>query len=196
MVSLLLLGIAGPVAGQKLSLAPQIGFYIPTALLSETVTGGITTELEGGPSFGAQLGLWFGSRFGITATGSYIPTTFKATLGSQGVTTQDTKLFLGSGQVVLFLLPRSAAVTAFLNGGVGVISRGGVAFTSQSDNTNVTGVLGAGAVFNLGGISLTAGADLFAYSAGYQGAIQTSSETTKQKDVQIKLGLGIPFGGR
>ena len=97
--------------------------------------------------------------------------------------------------MVLFLLPRTFPVTAFLNGGVGVISRGGVAFANQSDKADVAGVFGAGAAFNLGGISLTAGADLFNYSAGYQGGTQTS-ETITQRDVQLKLGLGIPFGGR
>ncbi|MEK6688616.1 MAG: hypothetical protein AABZ01_09190, partial [Gemmatimonadota bacterium] len=57
MVPLVLLATASPVAGQKLSLAPQIGFYIPTELLSQAATGGTITELEGGPSFGGQLGL-------------------------------------------------------------------------------------------------------------------------------------------
>ena len=195
MVPLILLAIASPVAGQKLSLAPQIGFYIPTELLSQAATGGTITELEGGPTFGGQLGLWFGSRLGITAAGSYVPTTFKVTQGNQSVTSEDAKLFLGSGQVVLFLLPRSLPLTAFLNGGVGVISRGGVAFTNQSDKTDVAGVFGAGAALNLGGISLTAGADLFNYTAASKGGTQTS-ETIKQRDIQIKLGLGIPFGGR
>ena len=93
MVPLVLLATARPIAGQKSSLAPQIGVYIPTELLSQAATGGTITELEGGPSFGGQLGLWFGSRLRITATGSYVPTTFKVTQGNQSVTSEDPSSF-------------------------------------------------------------------------------------------------------
>src|SRR5512143_1673750 len=78
-----------PAAAQHLSLTPQIGFYIPTRNLPELATGGEFTEIEAGPSFGGRLGLWFGSRFGIEATGAYIPTTYKLTQGSSNPTSQD-----------------------------------------------------------------------------------------------------------
>lgn len=196
MAPLALVAFAGPAAAQSLSLAPQIGFYIPTEVVSQAATGGAFTELEGGLSFGARLGVRFGKRLGIHATGAYVPTTFKLAQGSQNVTSEDAKLFLGSGQVVFFLLPPSSFLSLFVNGGVGVVSRGGVAFTSQAKKTNVAGVFGAGAGVRLGGLSVNAGADLFSYSAAYQGSTQLTSETISQRDIQVKLGLGIPFGGR
>jgi len=186
-------GMTGIAAGQGLSFAPQIGFYIPTQNLYE-LAGGDAYKLEAGPSFGARLGYWFGNRFGIEATGAYIPTTFVLASGSSTVQSQDAKLFNGSGQAVFYLLPRTSPLSLYLSGGVGVVSRGGVAFTDDAETTDVTGVVGAGAGISLGGMALTVGADLFAYSAAYAGSAQTSESLT-QRDVQLKLGLGIPFGG-
>lgn len=184
---------AAPLTAQGFSVSPQIGFYIPTQNLYE-LANGETYKLEAGPSFGARLGYWFGSRFGIEASGAYIPTTFAFTSAGSQVTSQDAKLFNGSGQAVLYILPRTSPLSLYLSGGVGVVSRGGVAFTDDAESTDVTGVIGAGAGISLGGMALTIGADLFAYNAAYAGSAQTS-ETFQQRDLQLKLGLGIPFGG-
>lgn len=178
---------------QRLSFAPQVGFYIPTQKLSELATTGDVSELEAGPSFGARLGLRFGSRLGIAATGAFIPTTFSLG-GDNTVTKNDAKLFMGSGQLVFFLLPPRSLLSLFLSGGVGVVSRGGAAFTNGSKKTDVSGVFGAGAGINLGLFAVTVGADLFAYSAEPEGSTQTSGKLN-QRDIHLKLGLGIPFGG-
>lgn len=181
---------------QKFSFAPQIGFYIPTEQLVQGVQGeGFdAAELEAGPSFGARLGLWFGDRFGIDVSGNYVPTTFKFTDDGSNVASQDAKLFNGAAQAVFFILPRTSPIALYLNGGVGVVSRGGVAFTNAANKTDVAGVFGGGAGIRLGGLALTVGADLFAYTAKVEQGVTTES-SFKQKDVQLKLGLGIPFGG-
>ncbi|HEV8598195.1 MAG TPA: hypothetical protein VGQ69_02435 [Gemmatimonadales bacterium] len=94
---------------------------------------------------------------------------------------------------MLFLLPRTSFFTLFLNGGVGVISHGGVAFTGASDKNDLSGVFGGGAAIQLGGLALTAGAELFNYSST---ALSTQTgEAQKQRDIHLKLGFGIPFGG-
>ncbi len=190
--------LAVPARAQSLSLAPQIGIYIPTDNLYKLASGGASSsdfKLEAGPSFGARLGLWFGSRFGIEASGNYIPTTFQLTpaTGSSPVK-QDAKLFLGSGEAVLFLLPRTGLLSLFINGGVGVISRGGVAFTSDAKTSDVGAIFGGGAGLHLGPIMLTAGVDLLTYTAQYQGTQPTSQEL-KQHDLNVKVGFGLPFGG-
>ena len=115
-----------PVAAQHLSLTPHIGFYIPTEQLAQLATGGTKDDfkLEAGPSFGARLGLWFGNRFGVEVGGSYVPTTFQLTGNTGGqIEKKDAKLFLGSAQGVLFLIPRTSFFTLYLSGGVGVVSR-------------------------------------------------------------------------
>jgi hypothetical protein len=84
-------------------------------------------------------------------------------------------------------------LSVFVNGGAGVVSRGGVAFTDNADRTDVTGVVGGGATLRLGGMSVTAAADVYSYTAEYTGTTAVSSEL-KQLDIQLRLGLGL-FGG-
>jgi hypothetical protein len=181
-------------AAQHLSLRPQIGIYVPTKDLIAVSQTGEVGKLKAGPSFGAALGLRFGSHFGIEATGAYVPTTFSLESGNS-VQKQDAKLFLGEALAVLYVLPRTSILNLYLSGGVGVISHGGVAFTSQAKTTDVSGVGGAGAIIPLGGIMLTAGVDAFRYDASYAGSQQNASEL-KQLDLQLKLGLGFGVGGK
>ncbi len=187
--------LAVPAAAQKVRLTPHIGFYIPTERLYDLASGsqGDDFQLEAGPSFGARLGMWFGNRFGMEVGGSYVPTTFLLGGGGSPVS-QDAKLFIGSAQMVLFLLPPSGPLSVFLTGGLAAVSRGGVAFTNETTTTNLGGVFGAGAGLNLGPISLTAGADLVTYKADYRGSYATTQQLS-QKDINLKLGFGIPFGG-
>ena len=96
---------------------------------------------------------------------------------------------------MLHLLPIASPISLSLNGGVGVISRGGVAFTSDAKTSDLAGVLGAGAGIRLGGIALMSGVDLFRYSASYSGTQQTAADV-KQLDVQVRLGFGVPLGAR
>ena len=189
--------IAPTVRAQSLSLAPHIGIYIPTENLYRLATGstaGDDFQLEAGPSIGARLGIWFGPRFGIEASGSYVPTTFRLTQTSSGPVTQDAKLFVGSGQAVFYLIPRTSLLSVYLSGGVGVVSRGGFAFTDEAETSDLGGMVGAGAGIRLGILTLTAGVDLLTYTAHYQGA-QVTAQELRQKDLNVKLGLGIPFGG-
>ena len=187
-------GGGGRGGGTRLSLRPQIGFYIPTENLVELSQTGDAGKLEAGPSFGAAIALRFSSHLGIEINGAYVPTTFK--VGPAGsLEKQDAKLFLGSGLIVVDVLPASSPLRLFVDGGAGVLSRGGVAFTSQSEKTDVTGVLGAGVGIRLGGLQVIAGTDLYRYKATYEGSGQTTSELT-QTDFALKLGLGFGLGGR
>jgi hypothetical protein len=179
-------------AAQRLSIRPQIGIYIPTKDLVDVSQGGDLAKIEAGPSFGAALALRFGSHFGIEVTGAYVPTTFSLDDGNQ-VQKQDAKLFLGDATAVLYVLPPSSMLSLWLRGGVGVVSHGGVAFTSAEDKRDISGVGGAGAGIRLGGIMLTAGADLFSYKASFDAGQQTSSSELRQLDIQVKLGLGFGF---
>ena len=186
--------LPGLAAAQRLSLRPQIGIYVPTKDLVTLSQSGDVSKLQAGPSFGAALGLRFGSHLGIEATGTYVPTTFSQGTGGSFVK-QDAKLFLGNAQVVFHVLPPSSILSLFVSGGAGVVSHGGIAFTSQAKTSNISGVAGAGAGIRIGGINLVAGADLFRYTASYTGAQQTTSEV-KQLDIQLRLGLGFGMGAR
>lgn len=180
---------------QRLSVAPEIGVYIPTELLADAASG-TAAELEAGPSFGLRLGVLLGDRVTLSFGGSYVPTTFALRPGGGQPEQRDARLFNGAGQLMLFVLPPTSVLSLFVNGGVGVVSRGGIAFTNESETTNVAGVFGGGAALRLGGVIVTAGADLYRYTAEYHGAAAVASEL-RQLDVQIRLGLGIGgFGPR
>jgi opacity protein-like surface antigen len=191
----MVLAFAAPLsaAAQRLSISPEIGFYIPTENLVE-IANGTAGELEAGPSFGLRLLVGLGRRVSLSVGGAYVPTTFEVRAGGGPVTQQDARLFTGAGQLVLYLIPPTSPLSVFLNGGVGVVSRGGVAFTDDAENSNVSGVLGAGATIRLGGLAVTAGADAYSYKATYEGATAVESELT-QLDISLRLGLGVPFGG-
>jgi hypothetical protein len=181
-------------ATQSFSLAPEIGFYVPTEKLVNAANGTVG-ELEAGLSLGARLGLRFGDRIGLSVSGAYVPTTFALDPAGGEPERRDARLFNGTGQVVVHLLRPGGMLSIFLNGGVGVISRGGVAFTDAAESTNVSGVAGAGAAVRLGGIALSAGAEVFSYTARYEPGGVSSSELS-QRDIQIRLGVGFPVGGR
>lgn len=180
-------------AAQRFFIAPEIGFYIPTEKLVE-IANGTSGELEAGPSFGLRLGLGLGRRVAISVGGAYVPTTFELQPNGGTVTERDARLFTGAGQVVLYLIPPTSPLSVFLNGGVGVVSRGGVAFTDDAEATNVSGVFGGGASVRLGGLTLTAGADAYSYTAKFEGTSAVESDLS-QLDINLKLGLGLPFGG-
>jgi hypothetical protein len=190
-----LTGFAAPpdANAQRLSIAPEIGFYIPTENLVE-IANGTAGELEAGPSFGLRLGIGLGRRVALSIGGAYVPTTFEFRPSGGPVTEQDARLFTGAGQLVVYLIPPASPLSVFLNGGVGVVSRGGVAFTDDAENTDVSGVFGGGASVRLGGLMVTAGADAYSYKAQYEGTTAVQSEVT-QLDINLKLGLGFPFGG-
>jgi hypothetical protein len=189
---LLLAMLPAPLAAQHLSLAPEIGFYVPTEKLTKLTSASDFSEIEAGPSFGARIGLWFGKRIGVEASGAYVPSTFKLSSSSNTITKQDAKLYLGSGQLVVFLLPRTGLLTVFLDGGVGMIRRSGAAYADATDKTDVSGVFGAGAGIRLGPLAVTGGAELFNYSSASSST--TTGESQRQRDIRFKLGFGIPFG--
>jgi hypothetical protein len=184
----------GAAHAQRLSLAPQIGLYVPTTAMYNAASTGDIYQLQAGFSFGARIGLWFGKRIGIDLSGNYVPTTFQLENGGTSVSSQKARLFTGAGQVVVFLIPASSPLSLYVNGGVGVVSRGGVAFTSEASTSDISGVFGGGAALRLGPIGVHVGADLFSYTAQYQGTTATAQDL-RQLDIQLHLGLGVPFGG-
>jgi hypothetical protein len=176
---------------QEFTFTPQIGLYVPTENLAELTNGG-AYRLDAGPSFGARFGLRFGSRIAVDVSGNYVPTTLSLPEGSTD-SDKEAKLFTGAAQLVVFLLPNTSPVAVYLNGGLGLVGRSGEAFTNASDKSDLAGVFGAGAAIRLGGLALHLGADLYSYSATVTG-VGFTSDSFKQLDFQIKLGLGIPFG--
>jgi hypothetical protein len=194
---LLLAGPAGPAAAQypqqRLSIAPTIGLYLPTTTLVTAATGGQAYKQEVGLAVGGRLTLHLGPRLGIEATGTYVPSQLKTTL-SGGATTRDkANLWFGSGRATFYLVPPSSAVSLGLSGGVGVVGRGGKAYSGADAGTEVGGTVGAIAGFRLGVLNFSVSADDYIYNPGTY-ATATGGNARTQHDLQFAFGFGVPVG--
>lgn len=188
-----LVAVAGALPAQQLTLTPQIGLHVPTRDLEALAVGGDSPRIRIAPSLGASLGLWFGSRLGMSLTGSYIPTALEHDdNGTRDA--EDAELVIGSAKVVLFLLPAEGPVSVHVSGGMGLVGRGGVAFLNAPETSDLAGAFGAGVGIRLGGVSLQLGADLMSYTVRAVPGLGTAD--SGQLDLQFKLGLGIPVSAR
>ncbi len=208
MVGLISLG-AGPATAQTVSLAPTIGIYAPTTdLVNSLVNGGdtIAFKQQVGLALGGRLGLWFGKRLGISATGSFVPSKLQATVTEAGVSNKNqnnSDLWFGTGRINFWLLPPTGLLSLGINGGVGLVGRGkttiddpgnpGMTITDPS-RTDIGGVAGAMLGIRLGGFGVFVSADDYIYNPAVFEQLGAKSKT--QNDIQISFGLGIPLGGK
>lgn len=174
--------------GQQLSFAPNIGIYVPTAELVKAAAGQ-SYKQQVSISVGGRLGLTFGERVGIEASGDYAPSslTFSATGGTAKT---KSKIISGSGKVLVFLLPARHPIAMLVSGGVSVVNRSGDAYPTST--TNVGGALGASLRVRVGGLlSVQLNAEDFLYRARYQGSTQTGA--VMQHDLHFSFGFGQGF---
>ena len=198
------IGLATPAArAQSFSIAPTVGVYAPTSdLINSVVTSGgtISFRQQVGLAVGGRLGLGLGSRVGITATGSYVPTKLQATISETGISQnaqEYTDLWFGTGRLNLWLLPPSSILAMGVNGGVGLVGRGETTVADQDGNvytdrkrTDVGGVVGGTIGLNLGVIGLFVSVDDYIYNPSVFEELGVKSQT--QNDLQFSFG----FGGR
>lgn len=197
--------LASPTAlAQRFSLAPTVGLYAPTTdLVSGVVNGGGTVSFKQqvGLAVGGRMGLSFGPRIGLSATGSYVPKSLQATVSETGIsqeTGEYTNLWFGTGRLNLWLLPPTSVLAFGVNGGVGVVGRGettvfddtGTPYTDPS-RTDVGGVVGGTVGVNLGVIGLFVSVDDYIYNPGVFEDLGVKSQT--QNDLQFSFGLGTRF---
>lgn len=193
---------------QSLSLAPTVGIYLPTNDLVNAVVSGNTVAFKQkvGLALGGRLGLWFGSRLGISVTGAYVPSKLQATITQTGVQNggpASSNLWFGTGRINFWLLRPTGIISLGLNGGVGVVGRGKTTIDdpnnpgstlTDSSRTDVGEVVGATLGFHLGGLGLFVSADDYLYKP--EVFAQLGAKPKSQNDIQVSFGLGIPLGGR
>lgn len=196
--------VAQPASAQRFSLAPTIGLYAPTTeLVNGLVNGGGTIAFRQnvGLALGGRLGLGFGSRVGVTATGSYVPKSLQATVSQGGVsqnTDEYTNLWFGTGRLNVWLLPPSSILALGVNGGVGVVGRGETVVTddtgtqySDPSRSDIGGVVGGTVGINLGLIGLFVSVDDYIYQPSVFEELGLKPKT--QNDLQLSFGLGTRF---
>ncbi len=177
---------------QRVSIAPDVGVYIPTTELVAAASGEQFKQ-EIGLSFGGRFGLWFSDRVGLQLTGTYVPSDL--TYSFSGVeASEKANLWFGTGRLSVAVIPVTSPLYMVLSGGVSLVGRSGEAYDGVEDKSDVGGVAGATVGFNLGGISLFVSADDNIYKASFSGA--TAIESKTQHDVNVSFGLGVPIGGK
>jgi hypothetical protein len=183
---------SAPAGAQHISLSPAIGLYVPTKELVTAVTGGGQLKQEVSVTFGGRLGIWFGKRIGIEATGNYAPSNLK--FSTSGVPVQSANIFTGSGRLLVFLIPDSSPLSLRLTGGVGLVNRSGTAYQAVTDKTDIAGTGGVALGFRLGPIiHLFTAADAYVYEPKFTGGLAGLRQN--QMDVHLSFGIGLPLLG-
>ncbi len=183
---------ARPAAGQRVSLSPTIGIYIPTSELVKAASGEEFKQ-EIGLAVGGRLGLTLSPRFGIETSVSYVPSNLRFTLDDTETTT-DANLLFGTARATLHIIPWTKPVWLSLNGGVSLVKRGGEAYEAVEDDTDVGGVVGAAVGFRLGSLlSFYVAAEDYIYGTRLEEST-LGDESRTQNDVQVAVGFGFPVG--
>jgi Outer membrane protein beta-barrel domain len=192
------IAVAGtqPVTAQRISIAPNIGVYVPTTELVKAANGEEFKQ-EISLTLGGRLGIFLSERLGLEFTGAYAPSDLKISQSGFGNQTADANVFTGSGRISYQLVPYTSPIAFLITGGVGVVNRSGDFYAGMEDKTDIGGTVGASARFHLGKllrIQLSAEDYIYKPKGDIPGFTSTDEKKT-QNDIHLSLGLGIPLLG-
>lgn len=193
---LLLAGVQ-PATAQRISIAPNIGLYVPTTELVKAASGDSSFKQEMSITLGGRMSIAFSNRLGLEFTGAYAPSDLKFTRTGLGDQNQDANIFTGSGRLSYQLVPYSSPVAFVITGGVGVINRSGAFYAAVQDKTDIGGTLGASARFQLGKLlRLQVSAEDYIYKPRAEiPGFGPADEKKTQNDIHLSIGVGIPLLG-
>ena len=187
------LTVVTPLLAQRVSLSPTIGVYIPTSELVKAANGEEFKQ-EIALAVGGRLGFYFGPRFGILTSVSYVPSNLRFTL-NQNETKTDANLLFGTTRATYLVIPYTSPVWLGINAGASLVKRGGKAYEEETDKTDIGGVVGTTVGFRLGSfLSFYVAAEDYIYGRTFVDASSgTLDEKKTQNDVQLAVGFGIPL---
>jgi hypothetical protein len=186
-----LAALAAPAGAQRVSLSPTVGVYIPTSELLKAANGEEFKQ-EIALAVGGRLGVNFSPRFGIVTSVSYVPSNLRFTF-NQNETKTDANLLFGTARANFQVIPWTSPVWLALNAGASLVKRGGEAYDSLADKTDIGGVVGATVGFNLGSfLSFYVAAEDYIYGTTFVES-GTLEEKRTQNDVQLAVGFGVPI---
>jgi hypothetical protein len=176
---------------QKISLSPTFGVYIPTSELVKAANGQEFKQ-EIALAVGGRLGINFSPRFGVVTSVSYVPSNLRFNF-NQNETTTDAKLLFGTVRANYLVIPYTSPIWLGLNAGGSLVKKGGEAYDSLEDKTEIGGVVGATLGFNLGGfLSFYVAAEDYIYGNTFVES-GTLEEKKTQNDIQLAVGFGVPL---
>jgi Outer membrane protein beta-barrel domain len=187
---------AQPLLAQRISLAPNIGVYIPTTELVKAASGEQFKQ-EMSITVGGRMGIFFTERLGLELTGAYAPSDLKVTQSGFGDQNEDANVFTGSGRLSYQLMPYTSPIAFIVTGGVGVVNRSGAFYQNMQDKTDIGGTVGASVRFRVGSLlRLQLNAEDYVYKPkGDIPGFSPGDEKKTQHDVHLSVGIGIPLLG-
>jgi hypothetical protein len=185
-----------PLTAQKISIAPNIGVYVPTTELVKAASGEEFKQ-EISLTVGGRVGIALGQRLGLEFTGAYAPSDLKISQSGFSDQNQDANIFTGSGRISYQLVPLTSPIAFLVTGGVGVVNRSGNFYAGMENKTDIGGTVGASARFRLGKLlRIQLSAEDYVYKPkGEIPGFTPSDEKKTQNDIHLSLGLGIPLLG-
>jgi hypothetical protein len=191
-IAMAITAVAPPLAAQRVTLSPTIGVYIPMTELVKAASGQEFKQ-EIALAVGGRLGIHFTPRFGLVTSVSYVPSSLRFSF-NQNETKTDANLLFGSARASYQLIPFTSPVWLGLNAGASLVKRGGDAYASLEDKTDVGGVVGATVGFRLGSfLSFYVAADDYIYGTTFTDPGTALDEKKTQNDVHLSLGFGVPL---
>lgn len=187
---------AHPLMAQRISIAPNIGVYIPTTELIKAASGEEFKQ-EMSLTLGGRLGIMLSNRVGLEFTGAYAPSDLKVTASGFGDQNEDANIFTGSGRISYHVIPSTSPISFLVTGGVGVINRSGSFYADAERKTDIGGTLGASAGFRLGSLlRIQVSAEDYVYKPKAEiPGFGPSDEKKTQNDIHLSFGVGIPLLG-
>jgi hypothetical protein len=180
-----------PAVAQRVSLSPTIGVYIPTSELIKAANGQEFKQ-EIALAVGGRLGVNFSRRLGVVTSVTYVPSSLRFTF-NQNETKTDANLLFGTARATVYVIPTTSPVWLNLNAGASLVKRGGEAYDSLADKTDIGGVVGTAVGFNLGGfLSFYVAGEDYIYGTTFVES-GTLEEKKTQNDIQLAVGFGVPL---
>jgi hypothetical protein len=176
---------------QRISLSPTIGVYIPTTELIKAANGQEFKQ-EIALAVGGRLGLNFTPRLGLVTSVSYVPSNLRFNF-NQNETKTDANLLFGTVRATYYVIPTTSPLWLNINAGGSLVKRGGEAYDTLADKTDIGGVVGTTVGFNLGGfLSFYVAAEDYIYGSTFVPS-GTLEEKKTQNDIQLAVGFGVPL---
>ena len=180
-----------PAGAQRVSLSPTIGVYIPTSELVKAANGEEFKQ-EIALAVGGRLGLNFTPRLGLVTSVTYVPSNLRFSF-NENETKTDANLLFGTARATYYVLPTTSPVWLNINAGGSLVKRGGEAYDSLEDKTDIGGVVGTTVGFNLGSfLSFYVAAEDYIYGTTFVES-GTLEEKRTQNDIQLAVGFGVPL---
>jgi hypothetical protein len=206
LLSLVALPAASLEAQVTADFTPRMGVYIPLENLTVGVdpTTGLPQRQKAETKFtiGSRLGVWFGPTFGLEGVVDYNKSGVTTYLGGVPTTpTAGSHIFAASGRAMLKLHVADNNFAVILNGGAGILDRGGEYINGiNPPSTTYTGrtdfAPAAGISFLIRLKKDVAGridVDGYTYQAQFSNPIFGTTGQQRQYDLVIMFGLTGPF---